>query len=281
MPGQDALADRADLGAQGTILRCQNLENAAGRRRDPAVGTIGNNLKQLTGPVATLGRYDAQFGEMPANGVAQHGALTHQQLSGPMQHQRSLLFSGLDCNEAHRWPRHRLADCRGIVRIVFAALQVGLHIARRHQLHCVTEGLQLASPVMGRRTSLDAYEALRQTREELQHLRPADTLADYHLTSVIDPVNLEYRLRNIDTNRANFAHGRLPSMWFALTQPPYGTSMPESGRRPQHQKRTCPVPPARSALPLTADIGYRGTILFSRLHEHTSWLPLPWPASPD
>jgi hypothetical protein len=27
-------------------------------------------------------------------------------------------------------------------------------------------------------------------------------------------------------------------MWFALTQPPYGTSMPQSGRRPQHQKLT-------------------------------------------
>jgi len=26
-------------------------------------------------------------------------------------------------------------------------------------------------------------------------------------------------------------------MWFALTQPPYGTSMPQNGRRPQHQKR--------------------------------------------
>ena len=38
-------------------------------------------------------------------------------------------------------------------------------------------------------------------------------------------------------NRANLAHGRLPSMWFALMQPPYGTSMPQSGRRPQHQKR--------------------------------------------
>jgi hypothetical protein len=27
-------------------------------------------------------------------------------------------------------------------------------------------------------------------------------------------------------------------MWFALTQPPYGTPMPQSGRRPQHQKWT-------------------------------------------
>src|SRR5262245_8145356 len=26
-------------------------------------------------------------------------------------------------------------------------------------------------------------------------------------------------------------------MWFVSTQPPYGTLMPQSGRRPQHQKR--------------------------------------------
>jgi hypothetical protein len=38
-------------------------------------------------------------------------------------------------------------------------------------------------------------------------------------------VSLKYRLRNIKTNRANLAHG------LASTQPPYGTSMPQSGRR--------------------------------------------------
>ena len=54
----------------------------------------------------------------------------------------------------------------------------------------------------------------------------------------IHAVHLKYRLRNIETNRANFAHGRLPSMWFALTQPPYGTSMPQRGRRPQHHLQT-------------------------------------------
>ncbi len=38
-------------------------------------------------------------------------------------------------------------------------------------------------------------------------------------------------------------------MWFALTQPPYGTPMPKSGRRPQHHSRhftrraSCPVYP--------------------------------------
>jgi hypothetical protein len=34
-------------------------------------------------------------------------------------------------------------------------------------------------------------------------------------------------IRNIQTNRANLAYGRLPSMWFATTQPPYGTLMPQ------------------------------------------------------
>src|SRR5262249_54442108 len=45
------------------------------------------------------------------------------------------------------------------------------------------------------------------------------------------------QLRDIETNRANLAHGRLPSTWFVSTQPPYGTLMPQSGRRPQHQSR--------------------------------------------
>jgi hypothetical protein len=36
----------------------------------------------------------------------------------------------------------------------------------------------------------------------------------------IDAVNLKHRLRNIHTDRANLAHGRLPSMWFSLAQPP-------------------------------------------------------------
>jgi hypothetical protein len=45
--------------------------------------------------------------------------------------------------------------------------------------------------------------------------------ADDHFR--IDAVNLKHRLRNIDTDRATLALGRLPSMWFVSTQPPYGT----------------------------------------------------------
>src|SRR5215469_14012657 len=112
---------------------------------------------------------------MPPYGVAQHRALTHQQLSGPVQHQGSLLLLRLDRNKPHRWSRHCLADRRRIVRVVLATLEIGLHIARWHQLH------------------------------------PTDTLANNHRPSRVDAVSLEYRLRNIETDRDNLAHGRLPS----------------------------------------------------------------------
>jgi hypothetical protein len=60
------------------------------------------------------------------------------------------------------------------------------------------------------RTCLDADQTGRQGRKELQHLRATYALADDRRASTIYPVNLEYRLRNIETNRANLAHGRLP-----------------------------------------------------------------------
>src|SRR3974377_634074 len=88
------------------------------------------------------------------------------------------------------------------------------------------------------RTRFDPDQAWWQLAKILQNLCATDTLADHHRARIIDPVHLEYRLPNIQTNRANLAHGRLPSMWFALTQPPYGTSMPQSGRRPQHHLQT-------------------------------------------
>jgi len=128
-----------------------------------------------------------------------------------MQHQGGLLLLGLDRNKPHGWPCHRLADRRRIVRIILAALEIGLHVARRHQLHRMTKRLQLTTPVMGRRTGFDTDQARLQTAKELQHLRPADALADHYCTDRVDAVNLEYQLRNIETDCDNLAHGRLSS----------------------------------------------------------------------
>src|SRR5215831_10009552 len=77
----------------------------------------------------------------------------------------------------------------------------------------------------------------------------------YYRASGVHAVNLKNRLRDIETDRANLAHGRHPSKWFVSTQPPYGTLMPQSGRRPQHHKLTPRHHGAMSALPPKTDIG--------------------------
>jgi hypothetical protein len=53
--------------------------------------------------------------------------------------------------------------------------------------------------------------ARRQGREELNYFRSANALTDNHRAINIHTVNLKNRLRNIKTDRANLAHGRLPS----------------------------------------------------------------------
>ena len=66
---------------------------------------------------------------------------------------------------------------------------------------------KLTAPMMGTWARLNANNARRQSREELKHLGAAHTLADYNRAIVIHAVNLKYRFRNIETNRANLTHG--------------------------------------------------------------------------
>src|SRR5262245_49421753 len=61
------------------------------------------------------------------------------------------------------------------------------------------------------RTCLNADEAGWQAREELQQLRPANALADHYRPIGVHAVDLKNRLPDIETDRANLAHGRLPS----------------------------------------------------------------------
>src|SRR6266446_10009012 len=138
-----------ELGTDGAVLSGQHTENTAGHWGNAAIRTIRDDPQQLTGPVAALRRHNAKLGQVPPHGIDQHRALTHQHLTGPVQHQGSLLFLRLECDEPHRWSRDRFADRRRIVRIILAALEVGLHIARRHQPHGMAERFQLAAPVMG------------------------------------------------------------------------------------------------------------------------------------
>jgi len=71
-------------------------------------------------------------------------------------HQLSLLLLRFDPHEPHRRAPHRLADCRGVGRIVLVALKVSLHVLRRHQANFMSELRQLPRPIMRRGTGLDA-----------------------------------------------------------------------------------------------------------------------------
>jgi hypothetical protein len=55
------------------------------------------------------------------------------------------------------------------IGIILTALNVSLHIARRHQPHRVAQHLKLAAPMMCRRTGLNADQAVRQSRKELHY----------------------------------------------------------------------------------------------------------------
>src|SRR5262249_46235368 len=167
------------------------------------------------GAIAALCRDKAQLGHMPTDRIRQHRSLANEKLPAAMQHQARLLLLRLRRDKSHRRPCNRLADGGSVVGVILAALEVGLHVARRHQLHRMAERLKAPAPIMCGRARLNSYEAARQCREEFQDLRSADALADDHRAMSIHAVNLKNRLRYIETDRANLAHGRLPSSgWF-------------------------------------------------------------------
>src|SRR5262249_12522408 len=226
MPGMDAPLDGYGLFPDSRILASKDVETEPGGRWNAIILLISDDLEQLCRAIAALRGDDAEFGHVPADGIRQHRSLTNQKLPAAMQHQARLLLFGFRRHEPHRRSRDRLADGGSIIGIVLAAFEIGLHVARRQQSHRVAQRPKPAAPIMGSRTRFNADEASRQRREELQQLRSGDALADHYRAIDIHSVNLKNRLRDIETDRANLAHGRLPSKWFVSTQPPYGTSMP-------------------------------------------------------
>src|SRR5262245_65025707 len=52
-----------------------------------------------------------------------------------------------------------------------------------------------------------------KSAKKLKNSRSTNTLADDHSAICINAVNLKQILGDIQTDRANLAHGRFPSMW--------------------------------------------------------------------
>jgi hypothetical protein len=106
------------------------------------------------------------------------GLLPQQQIARAMLHQPALLLGRLDLHKTHGRAANRLADRLGVGRVVLVALDVSLHVFRRHQTNLVTEPRQLTRPIMRRGTGLHANQAGRQSFEELHYLTATKRLPD-------------------------------------------------------------------------------------------------------
>src|SRR5262245_27707878 len=170
---------------------------------------------------------------MPAQSVHQTRTLAHQPLPATVQQHGSLLVSRLDRHKAHRRAPNRLAVRFGIGGIVLVAIDVRLHVLRRHQSYLVAKRAQLPRPVVRRRARLQANQTGRQSTEERLNLRTPKLLAKNRRSLCIDPVHLKNMLRQVQSDRSNLAHGWLPFAADSIRQQ-FGTQMPQGGHPPHH-----------------------------------------------
>src|SRR5262249_16385026 len=154
--------------------------------------------------------------------------LPHQQIARAVLHQSTLLLGRLDLHKTHGRPPNCLADRCSVGRVILVALDVSLHVLRRHQPNLVAEPRQLTRPIVRRGASLHADQAARQRREKLHHLSTPKLLPDNHLLGCIDAVDLEHVLSDIQTDRGNLHVDGSPHV-IRSDEPLYGTSMPGAG----------------------------------------------------
>ena len=131
------------------------------------------------------------------------GPLPHQKITRPMQHQLTLLLGRFDQHKTYGWAAHRLADRLSVGSVVLIALDVCLHIPRRHQTNLVAKLREFTRPIMCGGARLHADKARRQRLEELQHLAAPKLLPNDDLLGRVDPVNLKHVLGDIQTDRGD------------------------------------------------------------------------------
>src|SRR3954465_2232372 len=117
-----------------------------------------------------------------------------------MNSQRGLLLHPLPRNKSHGRTADGLADRLRVAAVVFVALQIRLHIRRRHQSHVMAITADHPRPVVRGTTSLNSHCAWRKLREELPP-RPPPKLATQHKgPRSINPVTLKHFFPKIQTN---------------------------------------------------------------------------------
>ena len=213
---------------------------------------------------------EAELSQVPAYGVDKLGSLPDQQLAHPVHRQCRLLLFGLDRHDAHGRPRHGLADCGGVGRVVLATLHVRLDVLRRHEPHLMPKGPQLARPEVRGGAGLHADQAGWQRSEIGDDLAAPEAALDDDVARLVHAVDLEDVLGQVEADRCNLHGGWLLLGDFDSHQ--LGTTMPRGGH-PPHQiqalDRTQPGLPIKKgrAGTMTHDyIRHGTTTLFAALN---------------
>jgi hypothetical protein len=167
---------------------------ATGRRISSATRPGSRSIPDIA---QALRRHDSELRQMCPQRVHQHRALTHQLLTATMQQRRRLLLCRLDRHKSHRRALNSLANRFGIGGIVLIALDVRLHVLRRHQPHLMAQRAELARPVMRRCTRFQTDHTAWNAAQERQHLPAPHSLAQNRRTLCINAVNLKTRSRPI------------------------------------------------------------------------------------
>src|SRR4051812_43763213 len=202
VPSQDSPFQYVNMLIAFVDLVSDLPKGKAGQLRHFSVVEAGDELLDLAAP---LRGDDTEFGEMGAYGVDQHGALAHQQIACPMQHQDGLLLFGLDRHEYHVRPHQGFDDCGCVVSVVLlAALNVGLDLGGCDQPHRMAQRRNPASPVVGGSARLHAHDAGRQRLEKCLHASAAKLPAQYRSPGLVDRMDLKNvfgEIKTYDSNR--------------------------------------------------------------------------------
>src|SRR4051794_28618029 len=172
MPSQDSSFQRINTFVAFIDLISNLPESDAGQLWYFSVVEAGDEILDLA---ASLRSNDAEFGKMSPDGVDQHGALAHQQIACPVQHQDGLLRFVLDRHEYHVRPHQGLDDCGCVIGIVLlAALDVWLDLGWRDQPHLMAQRRDPARKnVFGEIKTYDRNRHLNSPQNVALRLRPS------------------------------------------------------------------------------------------------------------
>src|SRR6516165_1581334 len=195
-----------------------------------------DELRDVTG---ALGDNQPIFSEMAAQGVDRLCPLPYQKVPCSEDNGVSLGCLALHRHKAHRRPLRRLADRLGVSGIVLLPLDKRLYVGRRDKTDHMAKLADPARPIVGAAAGFHRHHARRPAGEKRKHLLAPQPLPKYDIAGCISSVCLKYSLRQVQTDRANFRHGRL--LFGGNSTPPLWHTK-AVGRRPPHHALGQKVP---------------------------------------